>query len=465
MSNKQKETKKMLSQEEIYRIMQWLPIVVTSIFFIINLLRGNVAAMVVIGICLVAFIGILVVVKAGNVSLYIREYIMAVSLPVLVFVISLFSGASYSDDFPLFLAVIAMTGLYLEPQFTRTQLIIVDIFLVIMYMVHPEKAGELSQYILCAVCFTLAAALCYQVIKRGRAFIETNQEQAEEAEKLLDSIRSMGLKLQSDFDASSAKIEIGTQGLREGSVTIARGSGQVSESCNEAHGKIKVTEEQIVQLNEGVRQFENSLAVNRNNVEAMNTQIDSVSEIISESGAVFRTMEEQMQEIAGIAKKINDISFKLTILSLNASVEAAHAGDSGSGFEVLAAEMRELSEISTGFSNQVSDVVKDLLERVAETSEKFASGEVALSQSEKAMSELVGSFERLNEQFGLLYDNIECQNRNVNQIDYIFDELNHKVSDMHSSSLANQHAVEAIADAMTVFSGNVGKIVKNTQSI
>lgn len=465
MDNKQKETKKMLTQESIYKIMQWLPVGVASVFFIINLIKGNIPALIVIGICLIAFVGIFVIAKVKNVSLYIREYIMAVSLPVLVFVISLFSGASYSDDFPLFLAVIAMTGLYLEPQFTRTQFVLVDVFLVIMYLVHPEKSGGLSQYILCAVCFTLAAVLFYEVIKRGRAFIEISQVRAEEAGKLLESIRSMGAKLQSDFESSSAKIEAGTQGLQKESVAITHDAGLVSECCNIVHSKMKETETQIEHMNTGVKQFEHALVENRNNVNAMNVQVDSVSEIISESGTVFRTMEEQMHEIAGIAKQINDISFKLTILSLNASVEAAHAGASGSGFEVLAAEMRELSETSAGFSNQVSDVVKELLECVEQTSERFSSSEAALSQSEKTMSELVGSFAHLNEQFSLLYDSIENQNRNVNQIEVIFDELNQKVSDMHSSSLANQDAVETIVDEMTVFSDNIGRIVKNTQSI
>ncbi len=89
----------------------------------------------------------------------------------------------------------------------------------------------------------------------------------------------------------------------------------------------------------------------------------------------------------------------------------------------------------------------------------------AFLQSEKTMAELVGSFEKLNEQFSVLYANIEGQTKNVNQIDYIFGDLSNRVSDMHGSSLENRDAVDGIADAMLEFSGNVGKIVENTQSI
>ncbi len=465
MSAKHKESKTPMSHESIYKIMQWLPIVVSAAFFVKNASVGNTAAMVTIGVCLAVFGALLIVMKARNVRLFVREYALAVALPILVCVISLNSGASYSDDFSLYLAVIALTGMYLEPAFTRTQFVLVDICLLIMYLVHPEKAESLGQYILCAAVFTLAAVLFYLVIKRGRSFIEMSEVRAKESEALLQSIRSMGVELQQDFEDSSARIEVSTQGLQEGSDSIARGAGEVSDSCHVVRDKIKETGDQIGLLNENVKQFEEVLLDNRKNMGVMGEQMEAVSDIISQSGDVFRTMEEQMHEIAGIAKQINDISFKLTLLSLNASVESAHAGESGSGFEVLAGEMRDLSESSTNFSDQVADVLKELLKKVAETSKKVSGSEAALVHSKESMAQLSESFERLDKQFNELYENIERQNRNVNQIDAIFDTLHMRVADMHSSSITNQNAVEAIVDAMEIYKGNVGRIVENTQSI
>jgi len=465
MGKKQKKEKKMMTVEKIYKIMQWLPVVVASLFFLINTIKGNTPAMIVIGLCLVVFIGLSVFSQKKNLDLYKRELILVFALPTLVFLISLFSGASYSDDFPLFLAVIAMTGMFLEPQFTRIQLILVDIYLVIMYLVHPEKSGGLSQYILCAACFTLAAFLYYQVILRGRAFIEISEERAKESEVLLDSIRTMGAELQNDFETSSEKIETGTKNLQRGSALIAHGAGEVSDSCNVVQGKIKETGDQITRLNEEVKQFEEGLVENKNNVSTMNQQVSSVGELIMESSEVFHEMEDQMNEIVGIAKKINDISFKLTILSLNAAVESAQAGEYGAGFEVIAAEMRELSETSGGFADQVADVVKGLKERVEKTSEKFTGSEEAIAESKQTMTELVDSFEKLSNQFESLYSNMEYQNQNINQIDYIFEDLNQRVADMHNSSLENQNAVDTIAAAMDDYRENIDKVVKNTQSI
>ncbi len=462
MENKQK---KMLTHEQMYKIMQWVPVVVASAFFLINAIKGNTAAMLVIGLCLLAFISIPIVGVKKNLPMHTRELLLAIAMPILVFLISLFSGASYSDDFCIYLAIVAITGMFLEPTFALIQIIMSDVFLILMYFIHPEKAGALSQYILCVACFVLASTLFYQVIKRGRAFIEISEIRARESEALLDSMRQMGVELQTDFEASSAKIEDGTRGLQSGSEVIARDAGEVSDRCNMVQVKISESTEQLEQLNQEVRQFESGLTENRENVASMNEQVDSAAKLITESGATFREMQQMMNEISNIAKEINDISFKLTILSLNASVESARTGDQGSGFEVIATEMRELSETSGGFATQVADVVKVLRQRVELTSEKFFGSEEALVESSRKMTGLVESFDKLNTQFASLYSNIEGQNYIVDQLDRIFEELNTKAEEMHSNSIDNQTSVNSIVDAMEAYRKNIDKVVQNTQSI
>lgn len=458
-----KKEKGMLSNETIYKIMQWLPPSVTALFFVKNVIAKNVAAMIVIGICLAAFIGILVVAKVKNLSMYAKESALALALPVLVFIISMSSGESFSDDFPMFLAVIALTGMFLEPKLTKIQIVIMDIMFIIMYYTHPEKVESPSQFRLCFIVFTLAAVLFYQVIKRGRAFIEIGNERAAEAEKLLESIRTMGVSLKEELDVSSEQIDLSTGALQDHSVYITKSADNVSDSCSIVNENIKEAKEQIEQLNEQVRHFEDALGENKNNVSTMKNQVESVGEMISESEKVFRDMEEQMNEVVGIANDINDISFKLTLLALNASVESARAGAAGSGFEVLANEMRELSESSAKFSDMVTDVVKELLKRVEKTSMRFSDSEAAMKESEKTMAELTGSFERLSKQFGILYDNIEKQNHSVNCIDDIFGTFNQRVLEMHDSSVTNQQAVAKIVETMNEYRNNVLEMVDNTQ--
>lgn len=459
------QKKKPISHETIFKIMRGVTVGVSSVFLVLNIVKQNIPAVTVIGICLALFAVSSILLKKNGVSEEKKEFALSISLCFLVFVISLFSGASYSDDFPLFLAVVGMTGLYLEPKFTKVQIVVIDILLVIMYFAHPEKAGETSQFILCYVVFTLAAVLFYQAIKRGRAFIEISQERAVQSEKLLTSMRQMGVDLEQDYQASSAQIEGSSKGLERGSASIAQGAREMTDSCNEVHDKILVTEQQIEELNKEVRDFEQALTENRENMDSMNEQLQSVSGTIYEANAVFQEMKQQMANIAKVADELGTISFKVTLLSLNASIEAAHAGEAGAGFDVVASEMRELSSSSDMFSKQVADVVTEMIERVETTAGQFEESKDAIAQSEQTMAELQESFARLTKQFDALYGNIEEQNRNVTQVDAIFGDLKGRVSEMHHYSVENQSAVQGIMEALDIYKGNINRVIDNTKSV
>jgi len=176
-------------------------------------------------------------------------------------------------------------------------------------------------------------------------------------------------------------------------------------------------------------------------------------------------MKEQMANIAKVADELSTISFKVTLLSLNASIESAHAGEAGAGFDVVASEMRELSSSSDMFSKQVSDVVTEMLERVDTTAKQFEDSKAAIVKSEAAMQELQDSFEKLTKQFDTLYGNIEEQNYNVQQVDAIFGDLKGRVSEMHHYSVENQSAVQGIIEAMDIYKGNINRVIDNTKSV
>lgn len=463
MENKEEQIKAPISHEKIYKTTLMIAVTVSSVFLIKNVIGRSVQGTVVISLCMLVFAAIFLFMRFKNVDMGKREFVLSIGLLFLVFIISLNSGDYYSDDFPLFLTIIGMTGLYLNPVFTNLQIVLSDILLVIMYIVHPEKAESLSQYIMCLVIFTLAGVLFGQTIKRGSVFIEISKIRAKEAERLLDSMQNMGRELEEDFANSSAHIENNTQELRHGSFSIAQGAVDMTGSCDDVQKRIQMSEQSITALNSEVNMFEQALKVNRANMDSMKTQLAMVSNTILNANELFQAMEKKMHEITKIAEQLNEISFNTSILSLNASVEATRAGDAGAGFGVVASEMRKLSNNSSMFSEQVSDVVKELLKQVGETAVQFTDSTKALKESEKVMNTLQESFGRLIEQFASLYGNIEIQNQNVNEVDVIFADLRKKVMEMQEYSMNNQGSVEAIVEALELYKVNINHVIENTR--
>ena len=452
-----------ITQEKIFKFMFFLTIAVSAIFFLKNLLGGAIPEAMMIGGTIAVFGLLFVVLILRKAKETTKQFMLAISLMILIFIIALNSGGYFSDDFIMFLAVIALTGLYLEPKYSIVQLIMATCFLAIMYVLHPEKADPLPQYIQCLGEFVLTGILFIQTIKRGKAFIGIGEDRAKEAEELVESMKDMGEELDHDFAKSSARINNNTAELQKGSKSIVDSAIDMQGSCDDVQDRIIISQQSIIELNEQVSKFEQALRENQVNIANMEQHLMAVTSTVNEANEVFQAMETKMGEVADIADQLGDISFNTTILSLNASIEAARAGESGAGFEVVASEMRQLSNNSNVFSEQVSEVVKELEKEVGETAHQFQDSTKALSESKESMDELRESFERLTKQFDALYGNIATQNNNVNEVGNIFHDLRARVAEMQNYSADNQKSVGAIIDAMDLYKENIEKVIESTR--
>ena len=461
--NNGQDRKAPITQERIFKIMFILTIVIATVFFLKNLLGGTMQSALFIGGTIAVFGLVFFILKLLNATENTKRMTISIGMMVLIFVIALNSGDYFSDDFIMFLAVIALTGLYLEPKYSIVQLVLATIALVVMYVLYPEKADPFGQYMQCLGEFVLTGFLFIQTIKRGKAFIGIGEDRAKEAEGLVSSMKHMGEELEQDFAQSSERINNNTDELQKGSTSIVASATNMQESCDDVQDRIIISQQSIMELNEEVLRFEIALRENQANMISMEKQLATVAATINEANEVFHAMEQKMEEVADVADQLGDISFNTSILSLNASIEAARAGDSGAGFEVVATEMRQLSNTSNIFSEQVSEVVKGLMKEVAETAQQFAGSTKALSESKASMDELQESFKRLTEQFGKLYENIETQNDNVNEVGNIFNHLQGRVAELQKYSEDNQKSVSAIVEAMDIYKGNIEKVIESTR--
>ena len=229
-----------MSKEAIYKLMLILVYIVAPVYLIKNAIAGVASGAAIIAVCLAVFAVIIFVMKKLNASDDKKQLVVCISLVGLVFLISLSSGQYYSDDYSLYMAVMCISGLYMEPKITRVQSILIPIVLVIQYILHPEKVESRSQFIMCVVVFILAAVLLCLLVKRGKAFIDISEARATEAEALIASMKAVGEELHSGMQNTAERYEelndvnrrlvANAEELRKGSEGITQGTQEVVAS-------------------------------------------------------------------------------------------------------------------------------------------------------------------------------------------------------------------------------------------
>jgi methyl-accepting chemotaxis protein len=95
--------------------------------------------------------------------------------------------------------------------------------------------------------------------------------------------------------------------------------------------------------------------------------MSEIRETISETEKRIKRLGERSQEITGVVEIINNIAERTHILALNASMQAAAAGDAGRGFAVVADEVQRLAESSRQSTSEIAGLVSNIQTETAET--------------------------------------------------------------------------------------------------
>ncbi len=138
-------------------------------------------------------------------------------------------------------------------------------------------------------------------------------------------------------------------------------------------------------------------------------QMDAIREQIQETSKRIKRLGESSQEIGNIVELINDIADQTNILALNASIQAAMAGESGRGFAVVADEVQRLAERSGNATKQIEALVRTIQTDTNEaviSMEQSTSGVVAGARQAEDAGDALREIEGVSKHLAGLIQNI-----------------------------------------------------------
>lgn len=470
-----KEFIKNITKDSIYKFMNGITLVVSAIFLIKNLLSSELIGSIAIGICLGVYCIVLFIMNKTRISTDSRNLIVSIALLIVISIVSIFSGSSFSDDFILYLAAMGLSGLFLRPQYPLIQLCVANLLFIVQCVCAPHKIGPIGQFILCAIIFNLAGVLISFVVARGRSFILESRARTKEMENIIEQLAIINAELNKNFETTQNRIndinnanmqvELHTHELIDDSSNITISVSDTMNTCDNAIEHITVCRNQIHVLLENIQHFENVLKSNESNIESMSTQILSIKDSAYTTNQVFDGIQQQMEEIVDVVAQLKSIASSTTMLSLNASIEAARAGAAGAGFAVVAEKVQQLAVDSNQCSNHVEQIVSSMQTQVNKTRSQMTESTENVESSLASISSLKSGFSELLTSFTALYENIEEHDTSVHNLSSSFDMIQSNVSTMADYSEKNQSSINDIADSIKIYGCNIEQMESDTENI
>lgn len=248
-----------------------------------------------------------------------------------------------------------------------------------------------------------------------------------------------------------------TENMSESFDEIEKGAvqqGQDAQSClaqmDHLSGKITVVHDNTMKI-------ETIAQETRETVNQGMSTVNTLEERVTNTSAIMRTIIEEVEclksetsSIEGIIDIIKDLANQTNLLSLNASIEAARAGQAGKGFSVVAEEIRKLAEQSMEASEKVRSGIEMIHTRANGMVKTGQTADVIVSSQETALLETVDAFTSINKHVDKL----------VGHLDEILGGI-YEVENLKGDTLNAIESISAIIEESVAVTDEVGETATN----
>ncbi len=238
---------------------------------------------------------------------------------------------------------------------------------------------------------------------------------------------------------STAATEVGTAtaAISQGNVDLSQRTAQQSSSLEE-------TAVSMEKMTAAVKNNADNAAEASQLALATRDQAEKGGGVVQSAVGAMTEINASSKKISDIIGVIDDIAFQTNLLALNAAVEAAHAGDQGRGFAIVASEVRILAARSAAAAKEIKNLIRESVAKVDD-------GSKLVDASGKALQDIVSSVKKVTDVVAEIAASSQEQAEGIAQV-------NRAIISMDEMTQQNAALVEeasAAAQAMTEQSANL----------
>ena len=268
------------------------------------------------------------------------------------------------------------------------------------------------------------------VLEQGDFTNEFSTNRRDEFYTLTNSLNSMLSSLRTlmkDMKSFGEKVNDMSADVYEKTEVVNTSMSDIATAMNEVAKGVQDQAKETEKSNERVLSLANNINVVTDKANVMVQTADSAITAVDEGKTIVASINEksaqtvqitnvlvgninevqkQTEQIKGIVDIINNIADQTNLLSLNASIEAARAGDAGRGFSVVAEEIRKLADQSNESGNQIRLIIEEISKTSTKTAVSMKEAEGMVVDQAQALEKTVEVFMQIHKQVGELVNDI-----------------------------------------------------------
>lgn len=417
----------------------------------------------------------------------IHPVVMMYAMVVLMSVISIVLMMSYpcTTNYLMFFLAIFFVVIYEDIRPIVLQSSVSAIAMVYFYFRYTKELQEswsLDAMAMCVVYIVsgmlVYISLCRLTKEQFTKLQKTHKKSEKErkkAEQLLAEIgKSVGVlgttsgKLNDNITMTgtiSDQIADATEDIARRTVVEVGDVEQIKNMVQNGVSQMKEVAESSTKMAEVSEQTNTQVQAGGQLVGELSSQMQDLNGRMEEVAKAIEMLSEESAKIIDILATLDQITSQTNLLSLNASIEAARAGEHGKGFAVVATEIRQLSDDSAKFTEQIHGILKGVELQTAHVQQEILLGQKSVETCTQNADDVNCSFQEIAENTSQVLHRASVIEGQAQNLEHLMNTTLENVNSINENVESTSAAMEEISASINNLHNNIGNVVEGYHDI
>lgn len=334
----------------------------------------------------------------------------------------------------------------------------------------PITASNISGYAVVLIIFAMSGVILRGVAARNRELLARSAAQAAHEHHRAEQYAGIVVEARKSLDAGSgltASAERTNRLVKEmldnsermrqnvdalhdegsrveaASRAMAKASDSTSSSVSEQVAVIEETSAAVVEMTASIESISRIASERQEAINELAREAEQGSAAIARVTEAMAGLKGRVADTGEVVKVIKKVATQTGLLAMNASIEAAHAGDAGGGFAVVAAEIRKLAD-------------------------ETAKNAKIIAETLGAVTASIGQAASTNEEAAIAYERVRVEVKNVagaiSEIAQGVSELSSGTDEINKGTTQSVQATQGVKEAVVLVNDRVSEVEQGLRS-